>query len=518
MLDLYVYKWYNEVKRLRAGEAFMSHSILRIERVKTHSDVTGIQKHVQRETKNYANKDIDKSKTELNYDLLNESQIDFNERVSERLENGYTGKRKVRSDAIKLVDGIITSDNKFFDELSELEQKDFFEHGLEFVKEEFGAENIIYATVHLDERTPHMHFGFVPLTEDGRLSAKEVIGNKKRLSSLQDKFNDYLNERNYDLQRGESSLVSKRKHLEMSEFKNQTKYHEKELESVKSDLMREFERLESLSSITPVKVSKNKENSLNQLESVEKVELRALNRVDPEELKKLHEKVDELIELVRASNQDLKEKEIQIVELADLNKQLNRALKDQSEREKELIREAVAREEEIRVDLQEKYEDLSNNVEKRAKEINENKIVTLKNENLSLTDMNQRLEKDLFDVKKENSLLVEENESLKTKYDQLLEKFELAKSNIESAYFVAKDFIKVTMRDQFERMFNRFRVDYDDDLLEHTDVPEDYKNEIEEHLAIDEDPDVQVLEKDLNKVKKKIYRERNFSDERDLEL
>lgn len=59
-----------------------------------------------------------------------------------------------------------------------------------------------------------MHFGFVPLTEDGRLSAKEVIGNKKRLSSLQDKFNDYLNERNYDLQRGESSLVSKRKHLD----------------------------------------------------------------------------------------------------------------------------------------------------------------------------------------------------------------------------------------------------------------------------------------------------------------
>lgn len=496
----------------------MSHSILRIERVKAHSDVTGIQKHVQRETKNYANKDIDKSMTELNYDLLNESQIDFNERVSERLENGYTGKRKVRSDAIKLVDGIITSDNKFFDELSELEQKDFFEHGLEFVKKEFGAENIIYATVHLDEKTPHMHFGFVPLTEDGRLSAKEMIGNKKRLSSLQDKFNDYLNERNYDLQRGESSLVSKRKHLEMSEFKNQTKYHEKELESVKSDLMHEFERLESLISITPVKAFKSEENNLNQLESVEKVELKALNRVNPEELKRLHEQVDELIELVRTSNQDLKEKEIQVVELGDLNKKLNRALKDQAEREKELIREAVTREEKNRVELQDKYEALSNNIEKRAKEMNENEIVALKKENLSLTGMNQRLKKDLSDVKKENSLLVEENESLKTKYDQLLEKFELVKSNIESAYFVAKDFIKVTMRDQFERMFNRFRVDYDDDLLEHTDVPEDYKNEIEEHLAIDDDPDVQDLEKDLNEVKKQIYREKGFSGERDLEL
>lgn len=492
----------------------MSHSILRIERVKTHSDVTGIQKHVQRETENYANKDIDKSKTDLNYDLLNEYQIDFNE----RLEDGYTGKRKVRSDAIKLVDGIITSDNKFFDELSELEQKDFFEHGLEFVKEEFGAENIIYATVHLDERTPHMHFGFVPLTEDGRLSAKELIGNKKRLSSLQDKFNDYLNERDYDLQRGESSLVSKRKHLEMSEFKNQTKYHEKELESVKCDLKREFERLESLSNITPTKTSKNEESGLNQLESVEKVKLKALNRVDPEELKTLHEKVDELIELVHASNQDLKDKEVQIVELADLNKKLNHALREQAEREKELISEAVSREEKKRADLQEKYEDLSNNVEKRARELNENEIVILKNDNLSLTDLNQRLEKYLSDVKKENSLLVEENESLKTKYNQLLEKFELAKSNIESAYFVAKDFIKVTMQDQFERMFNRFRVDYDDDLLEHTDVPENYRNEIEEHLAIDDDPDVQDLEKDLNEVKKNVYREKGFSGERDLEF
>ena len=327
-----------------------------------------------------------------------------------------------------------------------------------------------------------------------------------------------MNERNYDLQRGESSLVSKRKHLEMSEFKNQTKYHEKELESVKSDLMHEFERLESLISITPVKAFKSEENNLNQLESVEKVELKALNRVNPEELKRLHEQVDELIELVRTSNQDLKEKEIQVVELGDLNKKLNRALKDQAEREKELIREAVTREEKNRVELQDKYEALSNNIEKRAKEMNENEIVALKKENLSLTGMNQRLKKDLSDVKKENSLLVEENESLKTKYDQLLEKFELVKSNIESAYFVAKDFIKVTMRDQFERMFNRFRVDYDDDLLEHTDVPEDYKNEIEEHLAIDDDPDVQDLEKDLNEVKKQIYREKGFSGERDLEL
>lgn len=49
---------------------------------------------------------------------------------------------------------------------------------------------MLYATVHLDEKTPHMHFGIVPITQDGRLSAKEVIGNKKALTEFQDRFNE----------------------------------------------------------------------------------------------------------------------------------------------------------------------------------------------------------------------------------------------------------------------------------------------------------------------------------------
>lgn len=46
-------------------------------------------------------------------------------------------------------------------------------------RKEYGAENILYVTVHMDEKTPHMHFGVVPITEDGRLSVKEILGNKK---------------------------------------------------------------------------------------------------------------------------------------------------------------------------------------------------------------------------------------------------------------------------------------------------------------------------------------------------
>src|SRR5699024_11388990 len=57
--------------------------------------------------------------------------------------------------------------------------KQFFEYAKEFLEQEYGKDNLLYATVHMDEKTPHMHYGVVPITDDGRLSAKEVVGNKK---------------------------------------------------------------------------------------------------------------------------------------------------------------------------------------------------------------------------------------------------------------------------------------------------------------------------------------------------
>ena len=60
----------------------------------------------------------------------------------------------------------------------------------ERTKEKYASnpDTIISAVVHMDEKTPHMHLSFVPLTEDGRLCAKEIIGNKKKLTQWQDAF------------------------------------------------------------------------------------------------------------------------------------------------------------------------------------------------------------------------------------------------------------------------------------------------------------------------------------------
>ena len=235
----------------------MSYSIIRVSKVKTGTNTTGIQKHVQRENNNYENEDIDHSKTYLNYDLVNANKQNFNNLIDEKIEQNYTGKRKIRTDAIKHIDGLITSDNDFFDNQTPEDTKQFFEYAKEFLEQEYGKDNLLYATVHMDEKTPHMHYGVVPITDDGRLSAKEVVGNKKALTAFQDRFNEHVKQRGYDLERGQSRQVTNAKHEQISQYKQKTEYHKQEYEreSQKTDhikqkndkLMQEYQKsLETL--------------------------------------------------------------------------------------------------------------------------------------------------------------------------------------------------------------------------------------------------------------------------------
>ncbi|MBF7026036.1 MobV family relaxase [Staphylococcus kloosii] len=206
----------------------MSYSIIRISKVKSGTNTTGIQKHVQRENNNYENEDIDHSKTHLNYDLVNDNKQNFNNLIDEKIEQNYTGKRKIRTDAVKHVDGLITSDNNFFNNQTPEDTKQFFEHAKTFLEQEYGKDNLLYATVHMDEKTPHMHYGVVPITDDGRLSAKEVVGNKKALTEFQDRFNEYVNQRGYDLERGQSRELTREKHDQVNRYKQKTEYHKQE--------------------------------------------------------------------------------------------------------------------------------------------------------------------------------------------------------------------------------------------------------------------------------------------------
>ena len=89
----------------------------------------------------------------------------------------------------------------------------YLERALDFFKTEVGEANIFSAVVHMDERNPHMHLCFVPLTQDNRLSAKEVIGGRDKLVEWQDKFHDHMAAEFPDLERGQSAAVTRRKHI-----------------------------------------------------------------------------------------------------------------------------------------------------------------------------------------------------------------------------------------------------------------------------------------------------------------
>ena len=182
--------------------------------------IKGIQIHNQREKESHSNTDIRIEDKHLNYDLIHgDKQLDYKQQIQQVISDNVKSAKKIRKDAVLVTEFLVTSDTVFFNKLSPEEQKNYFETTKDFLANKYGEQNLIYATVHNDEKTPHMHVGIVPVTEDGRLSAKDVVGNRMQLVKLQDDFNAHVKAHGYDLERGVSS---NRKHVEMAKFKAMT--------------------------------------------------------------------------------------------------------------------------------------------------------------------------------------------------------------------------------------------------------------------------------------------------------
>ena len=194
----------------------MSYCIMRLEKRKANN-ITCMQIHNDRSTENHSNKDINKELTHLNYDLIECES--YKKKINEELEKRYTVNKSLRKDANLCVEVIFTSDKEFFDKLSSEQESLYFEKSLEFLQEFAGEENVISATVHKDENTPHLHAVFMPLTRDGRLNYKDFINTKYDLINLQDKYHEKMTEFFPELERGKSSTLTERKHLSVEEFK-----------------------------------------------------------------------------------------------------------------------------------------------------------------------------------------------------------------------------------------------------------------------------------------------------------
>ena len=112
-----------------------------------------------------------------------------------------------------MVEALITASPEFFQYKSSQEVQAFFRLVLDFIKSKQSPETILSAVVHVDEKTPHMHLSFVPITPDERLSAKDILGNRKNLIKWQDDFWKFMVKKYPDLERGESASETGRTHI-----------------------------------------------------------------------------------------------------------------------------------------------------------------------------------------------------------------------------------------------------------------------------------------------------------------
>ena len=215
------------------------------------SDVQGIQKHNQRQGKSKTNPDIIESKTHLNFDLINEGKIKYEQTIKNKINERV--KRKPRANSVVLSEFLVTATPEYIQNLSPQEQKKYFSSSLEFIQKKYGAENVLYATIHQDEANPHMHVGIVPITKDNRLAAKDLFNGKQVMIQLQDDFHEHIVKNGFDLQRGESKAETNHEHISIHELKKST---EQELERLQEDVKGLVDAVKVSESVESISVEK----------------------------------------------------------------------------------------------------------------------------------------------------------------------------------------------------------------------------------------------------------------------
>lgn len=191
------------------------YAILRFAKYKG-PEIAHIESHNERTKEKYAsNPDIDTTRSQYNFHLVTPERKYRAESEKQIAEAGC----RTRSDSVRVVEALVTASPEFFKGKKRSEVKAYFTEALDFIQKHQSKDTIISAVVHMDEKTPHMHLCFVPLTEDKRLSAKEIVGNKKKLTWWQDEFWKHMVKKYPDLERGESASETGRTHIPPRLFK-----------------------------------------------------------------------------------------------------------------------------------------------------------------------------------------------------------------------------------------------------------------------------------------------------------
>ena len=223
----------------------MSYAIVRNEKL-TRAEVNGKGTHNDRKAKNHTNKDIDPTRTHLNY-YIKKNELTYTKEFDKYLKENKL-QCHLRSNSIIMCQMMFTSDQAFFDKIGETETKRYFDECCKFIcnYKNLGEKNIISAVVHLDEGAPHLHLMFVPVIhtkdKDGnninKICARDFWKGRDSYRKLQDAYFNHVKSKGFDLERGMFVEDTDRKHYTVEEYKKITNYEntKKVLKDIKLEI------------------------------------------------------------------------------------------------------------------------------------------------------------------------------------------------------------------------------------------------------------------------------------------
>lgn len=168
----------------------MGYAVYHMEKGKGGSG--GIGKHIDRtESRNgyttFEHRNEKETQNNKNYILNKHCEKSLPKAIKDRIKEGYKGDRAIRKDAVRFQTHILTGSHEqmkaIFADNNKKEQ--WIKANKDWLSERYGHENIVRFTLHVDEKTPHIHAVTVPITKDGRLSAKDYANGRKALREMQ---------------------------------------------------------------------------------------------------------------------------------------------------------------------------------------------------------------------------------------------------------------------------------------------------------------------------------------------
>lgn len=330
----------------------MSYAIFRVEPINKLSDLAQIGSHNKREKKAYkSNPDIDITKTKNNidivplsekysqgfYNLVKDYKKEYEEKQLTTREDRRKSFDKMLDDSNSVVadELMFTSDNEFFKNMSKKDIKKWADTCMDFVYKDLGytKEQVLHATVHMDEKTPHLHCVVVPLIKkfDKRTNTKKYTISKKHymksgayISELQDKYWQRMNDKGFKLERGIKN--SDNEHISIKEFKKITRKLDNRMEKQNYLMTRDYETLEeklktSKPTITgkEVKIDKETYDTLKEFMNTSKMVIRDMPKNHA-----LFEELQEYTNQYREMEQDKRHLQVEIRKLEDKNEELQK--------------------------------------------------------------------------------------------------------------------------------------------------------------------------------------------------